>query len=860
MGRKSIFDENDIKKLSELSPTSKEYQTAVQEILNKRNISICEKTKSRLRNAIDKLRGRNPKIKRQVGRRPVLDKRELIPEIVKLSSCSDPKTSQKKLEEVFKEKFKLKSGKSPHRSTFSQAMKKCSQDIEGLSGLLLIGEFDDSVNKPVSMGISSPSNTSTDIFMASNILLSCLNQNGETGQVSSPKLSGKKRKTAERDPSLESSRKTLRTARKGCSAHKPASMGISSPSNTSTDIIVALNQNGETGQVSSPKLSGKKRKTAERDPSPESSRKTLRTARKGCSAHKNRRSSRLTGKLSSPRSKSVAESQKSFPSWKYKKVVIPDLSPASDRLKKKELFLNSLQFRLPAKKPLMKLNGNGESIIKRDTQTTSTPMNIDDDGSKNKSMPTKQYKTGSYHDAIKKVRVLLSSGYESEPSGREKKVASIIKVLKTSLLTIQHGKVKEKGCGVRVARLLDENFEDDSLSMLRNLYVCGSPGLGKTLCVEKALQAIQNDEAFLSAFKIVRLQGTTVQSSHELYSILASRLHLDVGKSSNARSAVLSLFCSTKGFAKSRKCEPTTVLFIDEIDKAPTVAIAEILNIVGEAQSEILEGPENGPYKCNVIVIGASNDIRFCEKVGISYSSQQSIYRCLFEHYTTQQLIHILKQRTEGLFDDQSLNLISMKVASKGNGDVRFLLQMADRCLYETVCKFRRMIERKKEYETSTDITVAPLRCPNPLDKWEEVTEIVPIIFINHVAEVGRYEGFGAMMTDVDKMRRLTNGARALLVAIICFGKTDTESSRAGMGSPKALNIREMREALKTYAEIKKQSGVIIGHEPSNANVNQWAYELRFFALIVGGQGTFGGGRSFQIGRTQENVEKVKNE
>ena len=170
------------------------------------------------------------------------------------------------------------------------------------------------------------------------------------------------------------------------------------------------------------------------------------------------------------------------------------------------------------------------------------------------------------------------------------------------------------------------------------------------------------------------------------------------------------------------------------------------------------------------------------------------------------------------------------------------------------------MIERKKEYETSTDITVAPLRCPNPLDKWEEVTEIVPIIFINHVAEVGRYEGFGAMMTDVDKMRRLTNGARALLVAIICFGKTDTESSRAGMGSPKALNIREMREALKTYAEIKKQSGVIIGHEPSNANVNQWAYELRFFALIVGGQGTFGGGRSFQIGRTQENVEKVKNE
>jgi len=333
----------------------------------------------------------------------------------------------------------------------------------------------------------------------------------------------------------------------------------------------------------------------------------------------------------------------------------------------------------------------------------------------------------SYHEAILTARVLLSPGNQPEPFGREDKIASITNVLVSSLRAIARGKVGDiegRAGAEGVDRFGEESVSD--VDGILNIYICGSPGIGKTLCIENLLRSLEarqgaaHSSSYISipAFKVIRLQGTTVQTSKEFYTVLASRLQLDVGigQSRDPRLAVLSLFRNPTGIATCKKKDPTTVLFIDEIDRAPAVAIREVLEIAGTSTEEI--GVKAEAYNCNVVVIGAANNRLFCENVGISYSSQKHIYRCCFEHYDSEQLLSILKQRTEGLFDYRALKFLSLKVAL-ADGDVRFLLQLADRCLFDTVKKLRLQIENKEEYEKSTDPTLFRPISPNPLANWK---------------------------------------------------------------------------------------------------------------------------------------------
>jgi len=343
----------------------------------------------------------------------------------------------------------------------------------------------------------------------------------------------------------------------------------------------------------------------------------------------------------------------------------------------------------------------------------------------------------SYREAIRVARLLLSPGDQPEPVHRESKVLEITDAVINSLNTIDRGKVEKMGTAARaklegVNRFLDEIVGNDENVL--NIYVCGSPGLGKTLCIEKVLRGL---EARLEAetisvphsnsipvFKVIRLQGTTVQTSNEFYNVLATRLHLQSG---DPRSAVLSLFRSPSGIGTCRQKNSTTVLFIDEIDRAPIAAIREVLEIAGAAVRQSEEEEESwvkaGPYNCNVIVIGAANNRLFCENVGISYCAQQCIYRCCFEPYDSKPLFNILKRRTEGLFDYSALKLLSLKVACEG-GDVRFLLQLADRCLVETTNKLRRQIDNREAYKSCNDITAVPCSGPNPLENWEGECEV----------------------------------------------------------------------------------------------------------------------------------------
>ena len=340
-------------------------------------------------------------------------------------------------------------------------------------------------------------------------------------------------------------------------------------------------------------------------------------------------------------------------------------------------------------------------------------------------------------------------------------------------------------------------------------------------------------------------------------------MDVDVGVSTSKdyRSEVLSLLRSQTGYFSSRKRTPTIILFIDEIDRAPIPAIKDVLEIAGAASRETEDEEEGlieaGPYNCNVIVIGAANDRLYCEKVGMPYDSQKCIFRCCFKPYKTEQLIDILMRRTQGLFDKPALTMISCKVANAG-GDVRFLLQLADSCLTETTRKFRRMIDQREEYEACTHITRIPNVHQNPLENWDdEVTEIIPIVEMKHVCEVSKSSGWGPLRETVMISDHITDGARALLVAMICYGKTDTVSSLKGFTHPAGLNLSEIRQSLQTYITIKEQFGVKIGHDPSVANVVRWVRELHDAALLNGGLSTFGGSRSFQWPRKNQDINKV---
>ena len=624
-GRRRVFGEEDLKVLSQYSPTSNEFNVRLQEILDtprETKTNVSKKSLSRLRDVIGQLRG-GKKVKTKPCRKPTVDRCALIQDIITLQLNS---ASEGDIKRFVKQKFKERcGGKSPHRNTIFNILEQCKPDVEAGYSLLLL-RSDDWKDVEKANGLER--------IQASPVVF---NEGLEPTAVErlSKKVKGpsKKRKLSSGKQSSEFES----TAVERLSKKVKAKNGLNGNENMSTKT----------------QSSGKANAGLERVPA---------------------------GPV----------------------VLNEEFESTAVETVAKEIA----------------------AVGKDDGKIQSFDVALNDDIAR---IPKR-----SYREAIRIARLLLSPGDQPEPVGRESKVAAISDALINSLQAIDCGKVEEMGSSARakvegVNRFVDENVGDDG--GILNIYVCGSPGLGKTLCIEKVLRTLEaRQEAetisvcssnSIPVFKVIRLQGTTVQTSNELYSVLASRLHLQSG---DPRSAVLSLFRSPAGIATCRRKSPTTILFIDEIDRAPITAIREVLEIAGTATRQSEEEEEGwvkaGPYNCNVIVIGAANNRLFCENVGISCGAQRRIYRCCFEPYDSQPLFNILKRRTEGLFDYSALKLLSLKVACEG-GDVRFLLQLADRCLLETTNKLRRQHENREDYVSSTDITVVPCSGPNPLENWE---------------------------------------------------------------------------------------------------------------------------------------------
>jgi Cdc6-like AAA superfamily ATPase len=352
---------------------------------------------------------------------------------------------------------------------------------------------------------------------------------------------------------------------------------------------------------------------------------------------------------------------------------------------------------------------------------------------------TKQESTSPNSDLISKARLNLAPGKLPEPTGQEEICAHLSSTLRASLRVLGHGS------GTSVASTSTRVVDD-----LMNVYVCGVPGVGKTLCVGSVLRTMEqqqnqyddeNEDADaqcdvnanhtssssssclslsgdkrrrtksssapsatkrarlervpecdppLPPFVVVRLRGPELFKS-DVFSAIARQLRLEVGKGgeSAARAAVLARFtnqAARQRWAKNRRApkagveEPATILLIDEIDRAPTEAVRELLEISKDARDAAKGQNVAAPLACNLIVVGIANKFTFPEDSSISGAALDRIRTLVFEAYTADQLKAIVRPRLLGLFDEQAITFLAMKVAA-GNGDVRGMLLMAEKCM-----------------------------------------------------------------------------------------------------------------------------------------------------------------------------------
>jgi Cdc6-like AAA superfamily ATPase len=247
-----------------------------------------------------------------------------------------------------------------------------------------------------------------------------------------------------------------------------------------------------------------------------------------------------------------------------------------------------------------------------------------------------------------------------------------------------------------------------------SMYICGSPGFGKTLCVSSVLTDLYEAEEQRRAkyapdseeaspkFMIVRIQGTGVHNS-TIYGEIASRLDMPEATrpEKEARIAVLKRLSTSVQLYRNRSRTrnatlPITILVIDEIDRAPRAAVKELLELARLGNAALQDGSivtsddyheENlrrfcndepdmgGHYACtdieasSLIVVGMANSIRFPDESGIRLEAMPRMI--LFEAYTCEQLKDIVRARSNGVFDTRAVDFIAGKVYTK-QGDVMF--------------------------------------------------------------------------------------------------------------------------------------------------------------------------------------------
>eukprot|EP00954_Amorphochlora_amoebiformis_P017547 1319839-Amorphochlora_amoeboformis.AAC.1 len=194
-----------------------------------------------------------------------------------------------------------------------------------------------------------------------------------------------------------------------------------------------------------------------------------------------------------------------------------------------------------------------------------------------------------------------------------------------------------------------------------SLYICGSPGTGKSLCVDMVCKRVVREKD--AKLQVVSFNAMSLASPVELYKQLLQQLGYQTD-GINAFDAAERL--KVRFFGQKT---PLTICVVDEIDALLTKSQTVLYRL--------FEWPKQAGSR--MILIGISNNIdltdRFLPRLR-SRSCEPGLL--VFEPYSHTQLADILRSRIESalapdpqdVFESKALEICARKISAK-SGDMR---------------------------------------------------------------------------------------------------------------------------------------------------------------------------------------------
>ena len=253
-----------------------------------------------------------------------------------------------------------------------------------------------------------------------------------------------------------------------------------------------------------------------------------------------------------------------------------------------------------------------------------------------------------------------------------------------------------------------------------SMYLCGSPGVGKSATVRCITDQMLNGSSEFE-FNVIYLNGMRWPGA-DLYSVIAERIGLyeaaDLPSKTQCKLDVLKQF--RRKVIVGKKRVRMTLLVIDEIDGCkPKADIEELLTIAGKCcggnsmnEKYPKEFKDDEKNTSSLIVIGISNSADFPYSLHMAHDDLPRTF--VFGPYSYQLLMQIISSRSCGLFQKGGIEMIARKVAGKtgkgiynysllsfrclifllhvvvsliSTGDARTALQLADKCLENHLMK-----------------------------------------------------------------------------------------------------------------------------------------------------------------------------
>ena len=259
------------------------------------------------------------------------------------------------------------------------------------------------------------------------------------------------------------------------------------------------------------------------------------------------------------------------------------------------------------------------------------------------------------------------------------------------------------------ASILDFVESCERLMKGRTMYVCGSPGVGKTLSVQHVLNAWAGNcgRGKKVPFRRTAYLNTIVLHDHfKVFSFIedlvkgtsyVSRIKKKVVKEDAGETFAQLSDCvdSVVAASKSHCRDPVTVVaVIDEIDYlCPSLASAtrggsSKTSVSAKRQFDLISALFTLPKKlegtkCTLVIIGIANSIDLSTKLtGLATSSRATRGRdplidstVIFRPYTESELQSILDEISGGSLDKEAIRFCTQRIA-KLNGDCRTVMDL----------------------------------------------------------------------------------------------------------------------------------------------------------------------------------------